>query len=230
MISKSSKIYVAGHKGMVGSATVRKLQKEGFNNLIFKTSKELDLRNQSLVDKFTAKEKPDLIIDAAAIVGGIWANNKYPFKFLMDNMQIQNNLINAAVKNKVKNFIFLGSSCIYPRDAKQPLKEEYLLTSSLESTNQWYALAKITGVKLIEAARKVYGYNYVSLIACYIIMTLIKNRLNCQRSPSWPRATFAGRSLLHVAVVMYAYTRTRPCEASQSLIRSYKDLQGPTRP
>ena len=164
MISKNSKIYVAGHRGMVGSATVRKLQKEGFNNLIFKTSKELDLRNQSLVELFIAEEKPELIIDAAAIVGGIWANNEYPFKFLMDNMQIQNNLINAAVKNKVKNFIFLGSSCIYPRDAQQPLKEDYLLTSSLESTNQWYALAKITGVKLIEAARKVYGYNYVSLM------------------------------------------------------------------
>ena len=164
MISKSSKIYVAGHRGMVGSATVRKLQKEGFNNLIFKTSKELDLRNQNLVDRFIAEEKPEIIIDAAAIVGGIWANNEYPFKFLMDNMQIQNNLINAAVKNKVENFIFLGSSCIYPRDAQQPLKEDYLLTSSLESTNQWYALAKITGVKLIEAARKVYGFNYVSLM------------------------------------------------------------------
>lgn len=164
MISKNSKIYVAGHRGMVGSATVRKLQKEGFNNLIFKTSKELDLRNQSLVDRFIAEEQPEIIIDAAAIVGGIWANNEYPFKFLMDNMQIQNNLINAAVKNRVENFIFLGSSCIYPRDAQQPLKEEYLLTSSLESTNQWYALAKITGVKLIEAARKVYGYNYVSLM------------------------------------------------------------------
>ena len=164
MISKSSKIYVAGHRGMVGSATVRKLQKEGFNNLIFKTSEGLDLRNQSLVDQFIADEKPEIIIDAAAIVGGIWANNEYPFKFLMDNMQIQNNLINAAVKNKVENFIFLGSSCIYPRDAQQPLKEDYLLTSSLESTNQWYALAKITGVKLIEAVRKVYGYNYVSLM------------------------------------------------------------------
>jgi GDP-L-fucose synthase len=164
MISKTSKIYIAGHKGMVGSATVRKLNKQGFNNLIFKTSKELDLRNQSLVDQFISKEKPELIIDAAAIVGGIWANNEYPFKFLMDNMQIQNNLINAAVNNKIENFIFLGSSCIYPRDAQQPLQEEYLLTSSLESTNQWYALAKITGLKLIEAARKVYGYNYFSLM------------------------------------------------------------------
>ena len=164
MISKSSKIYVAGHKGMVGSAIVRKLKKEGFNNLIFKNSKELDLRNQSLVEQFIAEEKPELIIDTAAIVGGIWANNEYPFKFLMDNMQIQNNLINAAVNNKIENFIFLGSSCIYPRKAKQPLKEEYLLTSSLESTNQWYALAKITGVKLIEAAREVFGFNYVSLM------------------------------------------------------------------
>ena len=164
MISKNSKIYVAGHKGMVGSAIVRKLKKEGFNNLIFRSSKELDLRNQSLVDHFIVEENPELIIDAAAIVGGIWANNEYPFKYLMDNMQIQNNLINSAVKNKIENFIFLGSSCIYPRDAQQPLKEEYLLTSSLESTNQWYALAKITGVKLIEAARKVYGYNYVSLM------------------------------------------------------------------
>ena len=164
MISESSKIYIAGHRGMVGSATVRKLKKEGFNNFIFKTSNDLDLRNQSLVDQFIDEVKPDLIIDAAAIVGGIWANNEYPFKFLMDNMQIQNNLINSAVKNKIENFIFLGSSCIYPRDAQQPLKEEYLLTSSLESTNQWYALAKITGVKLIEAARKVYGLNYVSLM------------------------------------------------------------------
>ena len=164
MISKNSKIYVAGHSGMVGSAIVRKLKKEGFENLIYKTSQELDLRNQSLVEHFISQEKLDLIVDAAAVVGGIWANNEYPFKFLMENMQIQNNLIRAAVQNKIENFIFLGSSCIYPRDAKQPLKEEYLLTSSLEKTNQWYALAKVTGVKLIEAARKVYGYNYVSLM------------------------------------------------------------------
>lgn len=164
MISKNSKIYIAGHKGMVGSATVRKFKNEGFNNLIFKTSIELDLRNQSSVEKFILKEKPDIIIDAAAVVGGIWANNEYPYQFLMDNMLIQNNLINAAVKSDIKNFIFLGSSCIYPRQAKQPLKEEYLLTSSLESTNQWYALAKITGVKLIEAIRNEYAYNYVSLM------------------------------------------------------------------
>ena len=164
MISKSSKIYVAGYRGMVGSATLRKFKKEGFNNLIFKTSKELDLRNQSLVERFIAKEKPELIIDAAAIVGGIWANKEYPFKFLMDNMQIQNNLINAAVKNKVKNFIFLGSSCIYPKFAPQPLKEEYLLTDSLEPTNEWYAIAKITGVKACQAIRNQYKKDYVSLM------------------------------------------------------------------
>ena len=164
MISKSSKIYVAGHRGMVGSATVRKLKKEGFNNLIFKTSKELDLRNQSLVDRFIAEEKPEIIIDAAAIVGGIWANNEYPFKFLMDNMLIQNNLINSAYELNIQKFIFLGSSCIYPKQAQQPIKEDYLLTGPLEPTNEWYAIAKISGVKLIEALRKQYDRDYVSLM------------------------------------------------------------------
>jgi len=164
MISKSSKIYVAGHRGMVGSAIVRKLKKEGCHNLIFKTSKELDLRNQSLVDKFIAKEKPDLIIDAAARVGGILANNIYQFNFLMDNMLIQNNLINAAISNGVNKFIFFGSSCIYPRNANQPINEDQLLTSPLEKTNQWYAIAKISGVKLIESIRNEFNYDYVSLM------------------------------------------------------------------
>jgi len=164
MISKSSKIYIAGHRGMVGSAIVRKLKKEGCHNLIFKTSKELDLRNQSLVDKFIAKEKPDLIIDAAARVGGILANNTYQFNFLMDNMLIQNNLINTAHQLDIEKFIFLGSSCIYPKMAPQPLKEEYLLSGTLEETNQWYAIAKISGVKLIEALRKQYDRDYVSLM------------------------------------------------------------------
>ena len=164
MISKSSKIYVAGHRGMVGSATVRKLQKEGFNNLIFKTSEELDLKNQSLVDQFIAEEQPEIIIDAAAKVGGILSNNKSPYEFLMDNMLIQNNLIKAAHELDIPKFIFLGSSCIYPRMASQPLKEEYLLTSPLEETNQWYAIAKISGVKLIEALRKQYNRDYVSLM------------------------------------------------------------------
>ena len=164
MINKDSKIYIAGHNGMVGSSILRKLKVKGYNNLVFKSSKELDLREQNQVRDFINDQKPKIIIDAAAIVGGILANDTYPYKFLMDNMLIQNNLIDAAIKNKIQNFIFLGSSCIYPRDADQPLKEEYLLTGPLEKTNQWYALAKISGVKLIEAARKVHGYNYVALM------------------------------------------------------------------
>ena len=164
MINKDSKIYIAGHNGMVGSSILRKLKVKGYNNLVFKSSKELDLREQNQVRDFLNDQKPEIIIDAAAIVGGILANDTYPYKFLMDNMLIQNNLIDAAIKNKIQNFIFLGSSCIYPRDADQPLKEEYLLTGQLEKTNQWYALAKISGVKLIEAARKVHGYNYVALM------------------------------------------------------------------
>jgi len=164
MIRKNSKIYVAGHKGMVGSSIVRKLQNEGYKNLIFKTSKELDLRNQQLVKKFIKKENPSLIIDAAAKVGGIHANNYYQYEFLMDNMLIQNNLISAAVENKIQKFIFLGSSCIYPRNSKQPIDENELLKSQLEKTNQWYAIAKISGVKLIESIRNVYGYDYVSLM------------------------------------------------------------------
>jgi GDP-L-fucose synthase len=164
MINNNSKIYVAGHNGMVGSSVIRKLRSQGFNNLIFENSKKLDLRKQNDVGDYINENKPEVIINAAAVVGGIIANDSYPYKFLLDNMLIQNNLIDTAVKNKVENFIFLGSSCIYPRDADQPLKEEYLLTSKLENTNQWYALAKISGVKLIEAVRKVHGYNYVSLM------------------------------------------------------------------
>ena len=163
-MNKESKIYVAGHNGMVGSACWRLLEKEGYQNLIGKSSNELDLRNQNEVFTFFENEKPDIVIDAAAKVGGIWANNEYPFQFLMDNMLIQNNLIDISLKNNVKKFIFLGSSCIYPKNALQPLKEEYLLTSELEPTNQWYAIAKISGVKLIESIRKQFGYDYVALM------------------------------------------------------------------
>jgi len=163
-ISKSSKIYIAGHNGMVGSACIRELKRKGYHNLTFSGSQELDLRVQKKVEDFISAEKPDIIIDAAAIVGGIWANNEYPYKFLMDNMLIQNNLIKSAVDNNVKKFIFLGSSCIYPKLAPQPLKEEYLLSSYLETSNQWYAIAKISGVKLIQAIRKEFGYDYVSLM------------------------------------------------------------------
>ena len=164
MVNRDSKIYIAGHRGMVGSACWRVFEANGYKNLIGKTSKELDLRSQNAVDEFIASEKPDIIVDAAAKVGGILANDTYPYEFLMDNMLIQNNLIGSAHKYNVQKFIFLGSSCIYPKFAPQPLKEEYLLTDSLEPTNEWYAIAKISGVKLIEALKKEYGRDYVALM------------------------------------------------------------------
>ena len=164
MLSKSAKIYIAGHRGMVGSACWRALTSTGYTNLVGKTSKELDLRDQNAVEGFIKTEKPDAIIDAAARVGGILANDTYPYEFLMDNMLIQNNLIRSAHENNVFKFIFLGSSCIYPKFAPQPIKEEYLLTDELEPTNQWYAIAKISGVKLIEALTKQFNREYVSLM------------------------------------------------------------------
>ncbi len=164
MLSKNAKIYIAGHRGMVGSACWRALNSAGYSNLLGKTSKELDLRDQRAVNDFILNERPEVIIDAAARVGGILANDTYPYEFLMDNMLIQNNLIRAAHENNVPKFIFLGSSCIYPKFAPQPLKEEYLLTDSLEPTNEWYAIAKISGVKLIEALRKEFNRDYVSLM------------------------------------------------------------------
>jgi len=163
-MNKDLKIYIAGHRGMVGSAVWRALEKKGYTNLIGKTSKELDLKNQNAVLDFLEKEKPEAIIDAAARVGGILANNDYPYQFLMENMQIQNNLIDSALKTGIEKFVFLGSSCIYPKFAPQPLKEEYLLTDSLEPTNEWYAIAKITGVKLCQSIRKQFNKDYVSLM------------------------------------------------------------------
>jgi GDP-L-fucose synthase len=163
-MKNNTKIYIAGHKGMVGSAIWRTLVDKGFTNLIGVSSKELDLRNQQAVRDFIAEEKPEIIIDAAARVGGILANNDYPYQFIMENMQIQNNLIDAALQNSVEKFIFLGSSCIYPKLAPQPLKEDYLLTDTLEPTNEWYAIAKITGVKTCQAIRKQFGKDYVSLM------------------------------------------------------------------
>ena len=165
-LKKSTKIYIAGHTGMVGSACWRALEASGYSNLIGRTSKELDLRNSKVVYDFIASVKPDVIIDSAARVGGILANNEYPYNFLMENMQIQNNLIAAAHELDIKKFIFLGSSCIYPKLAPQPLKEEHLLTGSLEPTNEWYAIAKISGVKLCEAIRKQFGKDFVSLMPC----------------------------------------------------------------
>ena len=149
---------------MVGSAVWRTLEKKGYTNLIGRTSKELDLRSQEAVRDFYKSEKPAIVIDAAARVGGILANNDFPYQFLMENMQIQNNLIDFALKSGVNKFIFLGSSCIYPKLAPQPLKEEYLLTDSLEPTNEWYAVAKITGVKACQAIRKQFKKDYVSLM------------------------------------------------------------------
>ncbi|WP_206677692.1 GDP-L-fucose synthase family protein [Winogradskyella eckloniae] len=162
--AKDSKIYIAGHRGMVGSAVWRALEANGYTNIIGETSKNLDLRNQQAVIDFINAERPDIIIDAAAKVGGILANNEHPYPFLMENLQIQNNLIDAAHKANISKFVFLGSSCIYPKFAPQPLKEEYLLTDSLEPTNEWYAIAKIAGVKACEAIRKQYGKDFVSLM------------------------------------------------------------------
>jgi GDP-L-fucose synthase len=163
-ITLDSKIYIAGHNGMVGSACWRALEAKGYKNIIGFSSKELDLRDQRAVFNMLEREKPKAIIDGAAKVGGILANSTYPYEFLMDNMLIQNNLIKAAHELDIPKLIFLGSSCIYPKLALQPLKEEYLLTGSLEETNQWYAIAKISGVKLIEALREQYNRDYVSLM------------------------------------------------------------------
>jgi GDP-L-fucose synthase len=160
----NTKIYIAGHRGMVGSAVWRALENKGYTNLIGRTSKQLDLKNQVAVLEFLQKEKPAAIIDAAARVGGILANNDFPYQFLMENMQIQNSLIDSALKAGIDKFVFLGSSCIYPKFAPQPLKEEYLLTDTLEPTNEWYAIAKITGVKLCQAIRKQFKKDYVSLM------------------------------------------------------------------
>ena len=163
-MNKKEKIYIAGHKGMVGSAVWRALEKRGYTNLVGVSSKKLNLRNQQAVLDFYKEEKPSVVIDAAAKVGGILANNDYPYNFLMQNMQIQNNLIDGALNSGIEKFIFLGSSCIYPKFAPQPLKEEYLLTDPLEPTNEWYAIAKISGVKACQAIRNQYEKDFVSLM------------------------------------------------------------------
>ena len=161
-MNEKAKIYVAGHNGMVGSAIVRLLQQKGFSNLVLRTSKELDLRNQSAVDAFFNKEKPEFVFLAAAKVGGIQANNTYKADFLYDNLAIETNVIHASYKHLVKKLLFLGSSCIYPKLAPQPLKEEYLLSGFLEPTNEPYAIAKIAGIKMCEAFRDQYNCNFIS--------------------------------------------------------------------
>ena len=164
MMQKTDKIYIAGHTGMVGSAILQALAADGFTNFVYRTSKELDLRNQAAVTQFFGKEKPQYVFMAAAKVGGIVANNSYRADFLYDNLMIVSNIVHAAYKNGVTKLLFLGSSCIYPKMAPQPLKEEYLLTGGLEPTNEPYAIAKIAGIKLCETYREQYGANFISVM------------------------------------------------------------------
>jgi GDP-L-fucose synthase len=159
---KDSKIYVAGHRGLVGSAILRKLKSEGYTNLLYRTSKELDLRDKGQVDQIFQEENPEYVFLAAAKVGGIVANNEYPADFIRDNLLIQTNVIDASYRNNVEKLLFLGSTCIYPKMAPQPLKEEYLLTGELEPTNEPYAIAKIAGIKMCESYNRQYGTKYIS--------------------------------------------------------------------
>jgi len=163
-MNPTEKIYIAGHRGMVGSALLRKLKAEGYDNFVTRTSRQLDLRNQAEVQEFFRREQPDYVFLAAAKVGGIMANNTYRGEFLYENLMIQNNVIHAAKESGVKKLLFLGSSCIYPKLAPQPLKEEYLLTGELEPTNEPYAIAKIAGIKLCDAYRAQYGCNFISVM------------------------------------------------------------------
>ena len=160
MISKSSKIYVAGHNGLVGSAIVRKLKEKGYKKILTINRKKLDLTDQKKVFNYLNKNKPKFIFIAAAKVGGIYSNNKYKADFIFNNLSIQNNLIHSAYLNKIKNLIFLGSSCVYPRNCKQPIKEDYLMNGKLEKTNDAYAVAKIAGIKMCESYNEQYGTNY----------------------------------------------------------------------
>jgi GDP-L-fucose synthase len=161
-MEKTAKVYIAGHRGMVGSSLERKLRKEGYNNIITRTSNELDLRNQQTVNDFFENEKPAYVILAAAKVGGIHANNTYRAEFIYENLMIEANIIHASYLNKVTKLLFLGSSCIYPKNAPQPLKEDYLLSGYLEPTNQPYAIAKIAGIEMCESYRAQYGCNFIS--------------------------------------------------------------------
>ena len=161
-MEKTAKIYVAGHRGLVGSAIMRALQTQGFTNLVTRTSKEVDLRNQQAVADFFQTEKPDFVFLAAAKVGGILANSTYPAQFIYDNLMMEANIIHSAYENGVKKLLFLGSTCIYPKMAPQPIKEEYLLTAALEPSNEWYAVAKIAGIKLCQAYRIQYGCSFIS--------------------------------------------------------------------
>ena len=165
-MDKNIKIYIAGHRGLVGSAIKREFERKGYNNIVYKTHSELDLTDSKAVEEFFKQEKPDWVVQAAAKVGGIHGNNTYPVEFMLENLKIQNNIIENSYKNNVKKFMFLGSSCIYPRMTPQPMKEEYLLSDYLEKTNEGYALAKICGIKLCNYYNREYGTNYMSVMPC----------------------------------------------------------------
>ena len=165
-MEKNVKIYIAGHRGLVGGAIKRELERKGYNNLVFKTHSELDLTDSKAVQEFFEQEKPEWVIQAAAKVGGIVGNNTYPVEFMLENLKIQNNIIENSYKNNVKKLMFLGSSCIYPKNTPQPMKEEYLLSDYLEKTNEGYALAKICGIKLCSYYNREYGTNYMSVMPC----------------------------------------------------------------
>ncbi len=165
-MEKDIKIYIAGHRGLVGSAITKEFEQKGYTNIIGRTHSELDLTDACAVEEFFAKEKPQWVVLAAAKVGGIYGNSTYPVDFMLENLKIQNNIIENAYKTGVKKLLFLGSSCIYPRETPQPMKEEYLLTSPLEKTNEPYALAKICGIKLCDAYNRQYGTDYISVMPC----------------------------------------------------------------
>ncbi len=215
-MNKDSKIYIAGHRGMVGSATLRYFQEKDFKNIVTATSSELNLTNQSAVRDFFKKEKPAIVILAAAKVGGIQANIDNPATFLIDNLQIQNNVMQESLEHGVEKFIFLGSSCIYPRECAQPMKEEYLLTGKLEPTNEGYAIAKIAGVKLLEGLYNQFGFKSISLMPCnlygpndsfdlkhsHVLSALVKRFSDAKNSNS-PELTLWGsgiarREFMHV--------------------------------
>lgn len=203
-MKKDTKIYIAGHRGMVGGAIWRILSDKGYTNLVGASSATLDLRNQQAVKDFIATEQPEVIIDAAAKVGGILANNNFPYQFIMENMQIQNNLIDSAMKAGIEKFIFLGSSCIYPKLAPQPLKEDYLLTDTLEPTNEWYAIAKIAGVKACEAIRKQFHKDYVSLMPTNLYGTHDNFDLNSSHVlPAMIRKFHEAKLNNHAAVTLW---------------------------
>jgi GDP-L-fucose synthase len=215
-MEQSAKIYIAGHSGMVGSGLARKLRKEGYNHIITRSSSELDLRNQQAVNDFFEKEKPAYVILAAAKVGGIHANNTYRAEFIYDNLMIEANIIHAAYLNKVTKLLFLGSSCIYPKMAPQPLKEEYLLSGYLESTNQPYAIAKIAGIEMCDSYRAQYGCNFISAMPTNLygtndnyhpenshVLPAIINRIVLAKKNNEPTVTIWGtgtpkREFLHV--------------------------------